>query len=153
LSWTHLLALIPLKDPLQREFYAEMCCVERWSVRTLRKKIDSMLYERTAISKKPDELAKDLLARLAHQRAVALTTQREYELLEVAARLGEFTNSQLAAESGMQKQNVNRALKKLLDLNLVRIRQDEDGGEAYAVVDEMRLLGSRASSNQPSSRS
>jgi predicted nuclease of restriction endonuclease-like (RecB) superfamily len=57
LSWTHFIALIPLKNPLQREFYAEICRVERWSVRTLRKKIASMLYERTALSKKPDKLA------------------------------------------------------------------------------------------------
>ena len=88
-----------------------------------------------------DELAKDLLGRLARQKAMALTTQREFELLAVAARLGEFTNSQLSEGSGMQKQNVNRALKKLLDLSLVRMCQDKDGGEAYAVVDEMRLLG------------
>jgi len=53
LSWTHFIALIPLKDDLQRDFYAEMCRIERWSVRTLRKKINGMLYERTAISKKP----------------------------------------------------------------------------------------------------
>jgi len=57
LSWTHFIALIPLKEPLQREFYAEMCRVERWSVRTLRQKIASMLYERTALSRKPAELA------------------------------------------------------------------------------------------------
>ena len=50
------LAICHLKDPLQREFYAEMCRIERWSVRTLRAKIASMLYERTALSKKPDEL-------------------------------------------------------------------------------------------------
>jgi predicted nuclease of restriction endonuclease-like (RecB) superfamily len=56
LSWSHFLSLIPLKDPLQRDFYAEMCRMERWSVRTLRKKIDSMLFERTALSQKPDEL-------------------------------------------------------------------------------------------------
>jgi len=43
LSWTHFIALLPLKDDLQRDFYAEMCRVERWSVRTLRKKIDGML--------------------------------------------------------------------------------------------------------------
>jgi len=71
LSWTHLLALIPLKDPLQREFYAEMCRVERWSVRTLRKKIDSMLYERTAISKKPEELAKKELAELRDEDRIS----------------------------------------------------------------------------------
>jgi hypothetical protein len=57
LSWSHFLALVPLDQSLQRDFYAEMCRVERWSVRTLRKKIDSMLYERTAISRKPQEVA------------------------------------------------------------------------------------------------
>lgn len=64
LSWTHILALIPLKQPLQRDFYAEMCRVERWSVRTLRDKIRSMLYQRTAISKKPEEVARAELAAL-----------------------------------------------------------------------------------------
>ncbi|MDB5281906.1 MAG: hypothetical protein JWO06_981 [Bacteroidota bacterium] len=64
LSWTHIIALIPLKQPLQREFYAEMCRIERWSVRTLREKIDSMLYERTAISKKPGQLIKQELKQL-----------------------------------------------------------------------------------------
>jgi predicted nuclease of restriction endonuclease-like (RecB) superfamily len=58
LSWSHFVSLIPLKQPLQREFYAEMCRIEKWGVRTLRQKIDSMLYERTAISRKPDELIK-----------------------------------------------------------------------------------------------
>lgn len=58
LSWTHIIALIPLEKPLQRDFYAEMCRIEHWSVRTLRQKIGSMLYERTALSKKPEELAR-----------------------------------------------------------------------------------------------
>ena len=56
LSWTHFLVLLPLKDPLARDFYAEMCRVDRWSVRTLRDRVDSMLFERTALSKKPDGL-------------------------------------------------------------------------------------------------
>lgn len=64
LSWSHFLALLPLKDALQRQFYAEMCRVERWSVRTLRSKIDGMLYERTALSRKPAELARLELAAL-----------------------------------------------------------------------------------------
>jgi predicted nuclease of restriction endonuclease-like (RecB) superfamily len=54
LTWTHFIALIPLKEPLQRDFYAEMCRVQRWSVRQLRQQIDSMLYERTALSRKPE---------------------------------------------------------------------------------------------------
>src|SRR5258708_14037412 len=53
LSWSHFRALFPLDQPLQREFYAEMCRMEGWSVRTLRGRIDSMLSERTALSRKP----------------------------------------------------------------------------------------------------
>ena len=48
--------ILSLDDPLKRDFYAEMCRMERWSVRMLRKKIDGMLFERTALSKKPDKL-------------------------------------------------------------------------------------------------
>lgn len=62
LSWSHLKELLPLGRPHQKEFYAEMCRVEGWSVRTLRERIDSMLYERTALSKQPDELVKQELA-------------------------------------------------------------------------------------------
>ena len=58
LSWTHFTIIIPLKSDLKRDFYTQMCRLENWSVRTLRKNIDSMLFERTAISKKPEELAK-----------------------------------------------------------------------------------------------
>ncbi len=53
LSWSHFVALLPIKDCIKRDFYAEMCRIEKWNVRTLRKKIDSMLFERTALSKKP----------------------------------------------------------------------------------------------------
>ncbi|MCL2640412.1 MAG: PDDEXK nuclease domain-containing protein [Phycisphaerales bacterium] len=56
LSWSHFVELLPLNQYLQRDFYAEMCRIERWSVRTLRQKIGSLLYERTAISKKPAKL-------------------------------------------------------------------------------------------------
>ena len=68
LSWSHFIALIPLKNDLQRDFYAKMCRVERWSVRTLRKKIDGMLYERTAISKISGQLI------LTGRRASPLST-------------------------------------------------------------------------------
>jgi len=67
LSWTHFTLLIPIKNELQRDFYAQMCRIEQWSVRTLRKKIDAMLFERTAISKKPEELAKLELQQLKEE--------------------------------------------------------------------------------------
>ena len=56
LNWTHFRILIAIDDPLKRDFYAEMCRLDRWSTRTLQSRIDSMLFERTALSKKPDEL-------------------------------------------------------------------------------------------------
>ncbi|WP_269223763.1 PDDEXK nuclease domain-containing protein [Flavobacterium sp. IMCC34518] len=58
LSWSHFKILIPIKDELERDFYTQMCRIENWSVDTLRKKINSLLFQRTAISKKPEELAK-----------------------------------------------------------------------------------------------
>jgi predicted nuclease of restriction endonuclease-like (RecB) superfamily len=64
LSWSHFVEIIYLKDDLKRDFYAEMCRIENWDVRTLRAKIGGMLYERTALSKKPEKLIKHELATL-----------------------------------------------------------------------------------------
>ncbi len=64
LSWTHFVLLLPVKDQLKRDFYAEMCRIERWSTRTLEKKIGGMLFERTALSKKPDKLIRQELKAL-----------------------------------------------------------------------------------------
>ena len=55
LSWSHLRLLLGFDEPLQRDFYIEMCRLERWSVRQLQERIKSMLYERTAISRKPED--------------------------------------------------------------------------------------------------
>jgi predicted nuclease of restriction endonuclease-like (RecB) superfamily len=67
LGWSHFKEIIPQPDELKRDFYAEMCRIERWSVRTLRKKIGGMLYERTALSKKPDKLIRQELGALREQ--------------------------------------------------------------------------------------
>ncbi|MBM4278809.1 MAG: DUF1016 domain-containing protein [Deltaproteobacteria bacterium] len=64
LGWTHFRHIIALDDPLKRDFYAEMCRIERWSTRTLEKKISSMLFERTALSKKPEKLIRYELDKL-----------------------------------------------------------------------------------------
>ncbi len=62
LNWSHFLAILPIKDQLKRDFYAEMCRLEGWNVRTLRQKIQGMLFERTAISRKPEETIKNEIA-------------------------------------------------------------------------------------------
>jgi predicted nuclease of restriction endonuclease-like (RecB) superfamily len=64
LSWTHIRLIMYIDDPLKRDFYAEMSRIERWRTRTLQQKIDSMLFERTALSKKPDLLAQRELSAL-----------------------------------------------------------------------------------------
>ncbi len=71
LSWSHFRELLPLAKPFQRDFYAEMCRIEGWSVRTLRERIDAMLYERTALSKQPDALIQKELATLRSKGEVA----------------------------------------------------------------------------------
>ena len=83
LSWTHFIALIPLKDPLRRDYYAQMASAERWSVRTLRERIDSMLYERTALSQKPDEtIAQELATLRDAQRMSPALVMRDPNILD-----------------------------------------------------------------------
>ena len=67
LGWTHFLHIIRLDDPLKRDFYAEMCRIERWSTRMLEKKIGGMLFERTALSRKPEKLAAMELKKLREE--------------------------------------------------------------------------------------
>ncbi|MDR2591936.1 MAG: PDDEXK nuclease domain-containing protein [Chitinispirillales bacterium] len=58
LTWTHIKTILYIEDDLKRAFYIELCKLERWSTRVLEERINSMLYERTAISKKPEETVK-----------------------------------------------------------------------------------------------
>lgn len=66
-TWTHLRTLVSVKDPLARQFYMEMCRLEHWDTRTLTAKIDAQLYERTAISRKPEELIRQELTQLKEE--------------------------------------------------------------------------------------
>ncbi len=70
LSWSHIKLIIYIDDSLKRDFYIEMCKLEKWSVRVFRERIQSLLYERTSISKKPE-----------------LTIQHDLELLKNEERL------------------------------------------------------------------
>lgn len=67
LGWTHFVDIIRIDDPLKRDFYAEMCRIEKWGTRTLRNKISSMLFERTALSKKPVKLIQKELKELREE--------------------------------------------------------------------------------------
>ena len=71
LSWSHIYTLIYIEEDIKREFYIQMCKHERWSVRTLQDRISSMLYERTAISKKPEQTIINDLKQLETEKKIS----------------------------------------------------------------------------------
>ncbi len=71
LSWSHFKLIIGMEDPLKREFYIELTQLEHWSVRQLQERIQSLLYERTAISKKPEETIRNDLKALRQERRIS----------------------------------------------------------------------------------
>lgn len=111
LSWSHFKQLIYIPDELKRDFYAEMCRVEGWSTRVLARKVSGMLYERTALSKKPEELIRQELAALREKGDIspALVFQDPYMLdfLQLAD-----TYSEKDLESGILRE-IERFLLEL----------------------------------------
>jgi predicted nuclease of restriction endonuclease-like (RecB) superfamily len=71
LSWSHLRLIIPIEETHKRDFYIEMCKLEKWSTRTLQEFIQSMLFERTAISKKPEQTIKNDLSLLNKEQKLS----------------------------------------------------------------------------------
>ena len=72
LTWSHFVELLPIEDALKRDFYADMCKAEGWTVRTLRDRKNSMLYERTAISRKPEETVRADIMQLMNREKMSL---------------------------------------------------------------------------------
>jgi predicted nuclease of restriction endonuclease-like (RecB) superfamily len=85
LSWTHLKTLMYVDDPLKRNFYVELCRLERWSSRQLQERIQSMLFERSAISRKPTEVIRQELSDLRRDLEDAILREMEQFLLELGA--------------------------------------------------------------------
>jgi len=71
LSWSHLRTLMYIEDELKRYFYIELATLERWSVRLLQDRIKSMLFERTALSKKPELTIQHDLEELRNNKKVS----------------------------------------------------------------------------------
>ena len=71
LTWSHFRLLVSMEDNIQREFYMTMATDQHWSVRTLKAKIDGMLYERTAIAKQPEEVIVHDLEELRNERKMS----------------------------------------------------------------------------------
>ncbi|MBQ1873587.1 MAG: DUF1016 family protein [Succinivibrionaceae bacterium] len=56
LSWSHYVELLKIADPLERSFYLKECEQENWGVRELRRQMQSMLFQRLALSKNKNEV-------------------------------------------------------------------------------------------------
>ena len=90
-SWS----LLPIKDPLARDFYAEMCRIERWNVRTLRQKIGGMLFERTALSKNTKEVISSEIANLRDGRMTPDAVFRDPYFLDFLGLKGAYSERDL----------------------------------------------------------
>ena len=95
LSWSHFVELLPIKDPLARDFYAEMCRIERWDVRTLRQKISGMLYQRTALSKRPKAVISAEIGKLRDGQMSPDTVFRDPYLLDLLGLKGAYSERDL----------------------------------------------------------
>lgn len=71
LSWSHLKVIISLEDPLKRDFYIQISQLEQWSVRQLQERINSMLFERTALSRKPEDTIRHDLDQLRQEQQIS----------------------------------------------------------------------------------
>ncbi len=95
LSWSHFIELLPITDPLARDFYAEMCRIERWDVRTLRQKIGGMLFQRTALSKKPHAVISAEIGKLRDGQMSPDTVFRDPYLLDLLGLKGAYSERDL----------------------------------------------------------
>ncbi len=104
LSWSHFRYLIAIDEPLKRDFYTQMSSLENWSTRVLQQRIDSMLFERTALSKKPEEtIAYDLEKIQADQRLTPEFILKDPYLLD-------FLNLTALPDKGLLEQKLHQAI-------------------------------------------
>ena len=93
LSWSHYCLLIRIDEPFKREFYESECIKGNWSVRQLDRQIQSMLYDRTALSKR-----KASVIEKAHKNQIVLRPEDEIKdpyILEFLGLKDEYSESQL----------------------------------------------------------
>lgn len=84
LSWSHVIELLKIDDPLERSFYEQQCGLERWSVRELKRQKDSALFLRLAASKdKAGILQLAAQGQLVEQPADLLREPYIFEFLKI----------------------------------------------------------------------
>jgi len=123
LSWSHFIELLPIKDPSARDFYAEMCRIERWDVRTLRLKIGGMLFQRTALSRRPKAVISAEITKLRAGQMSPDTVFRDPYLLDLLGLKGAYSERDL--ESAILRASADAEQVELLELDAKSIRVSE----------------------------
>ncbi len=88
LSYTHLVQLMPIDDPVKRSFYEVECINGTWSVSALKRQLHSLLYERTGLSRKPEQVVSHLedTTPLSHPMDIVKSVY-SFEFLEISNQL------------------------------------------------------------------
>lgn len=87
LSFTHLSELLQLPDDTQRRFYEMECMRGNWSVRELRRQINSLYYERSGLSKNKNKLSSMAHAKAeTHQSTQIIRDPYVFEFLGLRSR-------------------------------------------------------------------
>jgi len=110
LSWTHLIELIRIEDPLKRAFYEAETLANRWSVRELKRQLRSMLYERVGLSRD-----KEGVVALARQGEIVTTPAEMVRDPYVFEFLG-LKRGELYTESQLESALLDRLQDFLLEL-------------------------------------
>ncbi|MCP4132537.1 MAG: DUF1016 domain-containing protein [bacterium] len=105
-AWSHFVEFIKIEDSLKREFYIALCGNEGWSVRTLRGRIDSMLFERTALSRKPENTIINDLKKLGKEGEMSLDlVLRDPYILDFLNLNSEYSEADLETAILIELQN------------------------------------------------
>lgn len=124
LTWTHFRTLIYIDNELSREFYTEMCRLEGWPTRVLNKKIDSMLFERTAISRKPElQIKKELKDLRKNQKVTPDIVFRDPYVLDF-----------LGLQDNFSERNLEEAILRELEKFLMEL------GQGFTFVDRQKRM-------------
>jgi predicted nuclease of restriction endonuclease-like (RecB) superfamily len=129
LSWSHFIELLRVDDPLARAFYTELTRLHRWGVRPLRDKIRSRLYDRSLLSRKPEELI-----------AQELEVLREEDRLSVDMVLRDpYLLSALGLGDAYSERELEDAILREMEAFLLEI------GDGFAFVARQKEFPSPAS--------
>jgi predicted nuclease of restriction endonuclease-like (RecB) superfamily len=124
LTWTHFRTLIYIENELSREFYTEICRLEGWTTRVLNDKIDSMLFERTAISRKPElQIKKELKELRENQKVTPDIVFRDPYVLDF-----------LGLEDNFSERNLEEAILRELEKFLMEL------GQGFTFVERQKRM-------------